>query len=1040
MIETLPTREVCSTKTLAFGLLISVLALCLALPAVSYGQASAGTGSISGVLTDPSGAVIPDAEVVVRNVDTNVSRSVKSNEVGRYEVVALQPGQYEIKAAKSGFANLVRTGLTLSVGARAVVNLAMTVSAAVQTVTVNADVAAVDPEKTEVSTVVNMNDMRNLPLNGRRWDAFVMNTPGASNDGGYGLITFRGISGLYNNNMVDGMDNNQAFFSEAKGRTRLQYGISSDAVQEFQVGASNFSAQYGRSAGGVVNAITKSGTNQTHGTFFYFIRDDSLNATNFIVGATLKGLGLPAKPKDRRQQFGPSVGGALKKDKLFYFLSYDQQKRTFPAVVVPSSNTFLTGTGTAPGYSNAVAFYKSMTGPQDRQGNQIIGLSRVDWNLSPRNQISSTVNILRWDSPNGFQTAPNIVYDVSGNGNDGVKTETVITRWNATITPSLISELRFQWGRDFEFVTANGPGPYVAVTSGIIFGMYYGLPRTAYPDEKRWQISQNLNWLHGRHSVKFGYDLTRVNDVMINLYNGAGNYSYSTLNDFALDCPTAALPVPLKGCVASASPPPGIDGKHYSSYNQSFDSLNLDGRTEFNTVDWAFYVEDTIKPVSNLTLNLGLRYDLETMPSLTGNPALPGSTRINTDKNNFGPRVGFSWDPFKKQKTVIRAGAGMYYGRTQNSTIANLITNNGIRFPAFNFKNSTAGAPVFPNVLTAVPSGSALASDVLYASSDFANPLIYQMEFSIEQEILKNFTLTASYLSSRGQRLPFFRDTNLNSPGTAAYTVCADLQVGSSTACSNVAQVVAAPFYSGARPNTSFAAITIAESVVNTWYNGFVLQAKKRFSHGFQLQASLTISKAQDNGQSSQTFSTSNQSVNPFNLRQEYALSSFDQRKRFTLSSSWQLPFGGIESRPLRAALNGFQLSGILGLFDGRPYSGTISGSPTPAGTMYGITGAYPTSTSRVPFVGRNTFTNPGGATLDARLAREFKLSERMRFQLMFEGFNVLNRLNITGLNTIQYNVRTTTLFPRTDWQTIYETGTNLFRERQYQIGARFSF
>ena len=192
--------------------------------------------------------------------------------------------------------------------------------------------------------------------------------------------------------------------------------------------------------------------------------------------------------------------------------------------------------------------------------------------------------------------------------------------------------------------------------------------------------------------------------------------------------------------------------------------------------------------------------------------------------------------------------------------------------------------------------------------------------------------------------------------------------------------------------------------------------------------------------QGAQTFSTTNQSVSPFNIRQDYALSDFDQRKRFTFSSSWQLPFGGIHSRPLRAALNGFQISGILQLFDGRPYSGTISGSPSPKGTLSGITGASAGSTNRVPFLSRNTFTSPGGATLDARLAREFKITERMRFQLMLEGFNVLNRINITGLNTTQYNIRNTTLFPRTDWQTVSATGTNLIRERQYQIGARFSF
>jgi hypothetical protein len=1015
-----------------------LIALCVLLPAAAYAQASAGTGSISGAVTDPSGAVIPQAEVTVRNVDTNVVRTVQSNEAGRYEVVALQPGNYEIKAVKPGFASLVRTGITLAVGARAVADLSMAVSGTVETVTVSGDTAAVETDKTEVSTVVNMNDMRNLPLNGRRWDAFVMTTPGATNDGGYGLISFRGISGLYNNNMIDGMDNNQAFFSEAKGRTRLSYGISSEAVQEFQVGTSNFSAQYGRSAGGVVNAVTKSGTNDLHGTFFYFIRDDSLNAANSISAPALRALGLAPKPKDRRQQFGPSAGGAIKKDKLFYFLSYDQQKRVFPAVVVPYSSTFLTGSGTAPGYSNAVAFFKSLLGPQAREGNQWVGLSRIDWNLSPKNQISSTVNILRWDSPNGIQTAPTYGYHESANGADIVKNETVILRWNAVLAPSLVSELRFQWGRDFEAQVPNAPGPYVTITNGLNFGMPNFLPRAAYPDERRWQLSENFNWLRGRHSLKFGYDATRVRDAMINLYRGGGEYGYSTLNDFALDCGNPALPVPLKNCQA-ATGFAGIVGKHYSSFYQAFDTLGLAGKTEFSTVDLAFYAEDSFKPVPNLTLNFGLRYDLQTMPTLRGNPDLPATSRLNTDRNNFGPRVGLSWDPFKKQKTVLRAGAGMYYGRTQNSTIVNLITNNGQRFKSYSYIPATAGSPVFPEVLSAVPTGAAGRPDAVFASADFANPLIYQMEFSLEQEVFRNFTLTASYLSSRGQRLPLFRDTNLFPPSqTATYTVCADPQVGSSTVCSNVARTFTVPFFSGARPNTGFGYLTVADSVVNSWYNGFVLQARKRFSHGVQLQAALTISKAQDNGQSLITFTASNQPLNPFNLRQDYALSDLDQRKRFTMSAVWQPPFSRISSTGLRKALDGFQLSGIMMLADGRPYSGSTSGNPTPSGILGGLIGVG--GSSRVPFVGRNTFTNPGLATVDVRLAREFKFSERLRWQIIAEGFNIFNRVLITSINTTQYNVRGAVLFPNTAFRSISATGTNLIRERQYQLGTRFTF
>ena len=1022
------------------GVLLLMFGLLYCTTSSLFAQASAGTGSISGVVTDPSGGVMPNVEVTVRNVDTNVTRILRSNAAGGYEAVALQPGRYEVKASASGFASLVRSGILLTVGQRAVVDLQMSVSATVETVAVNENTAPVETSKTEVSTVINLTDMMNLPLNGRRWDSFVMTTPGATNDGGFGLITFRGISGLYNNNMIDGMDNNQAFFSEAKGRTRLSYGISSEAIREFEVGTSNFSAQYGRSAGGIVNAVTKSGTNDIHGTFFYLIRDDSLNAKNSVSAPALRALGLPEKPKDRRQQFGPSAGGAIKKDRLFYFLSYDQQKRTFPAVIVPNSGSFLTQTGTAPGFDNVLGYYRGLTGPQAREGNQWLGLARIDWNASSRNQISTTVNILRWDSPNGIQTAPTHANHESANGSDGVKNETVIARWNAVVSSSVVSEARFQWGRDFEFQQPNAPGPSVSVTNGINFGMPNFLPRAAYPDERRWQASQDLSWLHRQHSIKFGYDVTRVHDSIINLFQGGGEYAYSLLNDFTLDCSNPSLPLPLKNCQSTpTSGAQGITGKHYSSFQQQFDTLGLSGATKFNTYDMAFYIEDSIRPASTLTINLGLRYDLQTMPSLQGNPAVPATSHLNTDRNNFGPRAGVSWDPFGKQKTVIRAGAGMYYGRTQNSTISNFITNNGQRFKGYFFLPSTPGAPVFPNVLTDVPTGAAGKPNVLFASKGFANPLIYQTELSIEHEVFKNFTLSGIYMMTRGQRLPLFRDTNLFPPAQqATYTVCGTPQVGSSTSCGNVAQTFAVPFFAGARPNPDYGFMTAAESVVNTWYHGFVVQAKQRFAHGFQLQAAFTVSKAQDDDQNSQTFSANNQPLNPLNVRQDYSLSDFDQRKRFTASAFWQPSFSFIGSKPLRSALDGFQFSGILTLADGRPYSPTISGNPAPAGVSSGILGAG--GSARVPFLGRNIYTNPGLATLDLRLAREIKFSERVRWQLIAEAFNVQNRVNITGINTAQYNVRGTTLFPRTDFQSIQSTGTNIVRERQLQLGTRFTF
>lgn len=287
-----------------------------------------------------------------------------------------------------------------------------------------------------------------------------------------------------------------------------------------------------------------------------------------------------------------------------------------------------------------------------------------------------------------------------------------------------------------------------------------------------------------------------------------------------------------------------------------------------------------------------------------------------------------------------------------------------------------------------------------------------------------------------------FRDINLFAPTTVAtYTVCAAPRVGTSTSCPQVERTVSVPFFPGPssnRPNPDYGRITLADSVINSWYNGLVVQAKHRFSRGFQMQASFTLSKSQDNGQASQTFFSANQPLNPLNLRDDYGLSNFDQRKRFTASAYWMLPFGGIQSRPVRAALNGFQLSGILTLADGRPYSPGISGNPTPSGVSTGILGAG--GSARVPFVGRNVYTDYGLATVDLRLAREIKFSERLRWQLIAEAFNLFNRVNISGINTTQYNVAGSVLFPNTAFASIQATGTNLTRERQLQLGTRFTF
>ncbi len=402
-----------------------VILLVLAAPCLVAAQSGAGEGTIEGTVMDQGGAVIPKATIVATNPGTQFTRRTVSDDTGRYIFNNVPPGDYNVVFEFPGFSTLLEKGVALQVGARITVNATLQVAAAQETVTVSAPAPLIESEKTENSSYVSNREIENLPINGRRFTDFVLLTPATSTDGNYGLVSYRGISGLYNNNMIDGADNNQAFFSEARGRTRISYTISQSTIREFQVGTSNYSAEFGRAAGGLVNSITKSGDNQIRGEVFYFIRDQALNAVNPTLKVDpILNANNWTKPTDRRQQFGASLGGPLIKDKLFWFADYDQQIRDFPAAILPYSSTFLTtpapATGAAPAYSAAQSFFASKVGQQDRNGNQEIGLAKLDWQINQNNLLAGTVNIMRWNSLNGVQTQVNHPNDISANGDDGV--------------------------------------------------------------------------------------------------------------------------------------------------------------------------------------------------------------------------------------------------------------------------------------------------------------------------------------------------------------------------------------------------------------------------------------------------------------------------------------------------------------------------------------------------------------------------------------------------------------------------------------------
>jgi hypothetical protein len=1013
------------TRPARTGLFVTLLVIVAILPLWAQGQ---GTGSIEGVLSDASGAVIPGLEVVIRNVGTNAARVVVTDDRGRYRADLLTPGDYEITATRAGFAP-ARVTLRLIVGTTSQTDLKMQVAGQEQTILVSGETRPIETSSTEVASTVGERAVQDLPINGRRWDNFVLLTPGVTNDGDFGLVSYRGISGLYNNNSIDGADNNQAFFSEARGRTRVVYTISQSAVREFQVGLSNFTAEFGRAAGGMVNAVTKSGTNEFHGEGFYFIRDKSFMAMN----PRAKALGQP-KPEERRQQFGASAGGPLVRDKLFFFGNYDQQKRAFPGLVIPDI-AFDAVTCTAPGCPATIAFLNTLTGPFAREGNNLIFLAKLDWIINQNHTITGSYNFHKWTSPNGIQTQPIVTVSALANGTDSVRTDILNLKLTSVLTPKTVNEFRFQYGRDFEFQTPNSPGPGVAFTGGISFGMPSYLPRSAYPDEKRFQYADNLSFIKGNHSLKAGFDINYVRELQINLFNGGGAYSYSTLNALASDCPAQA-----SGCIPQNTG--ASTGKHYNNFQQAFDLTNQAGRLLFTTTDWNFFLQDNYSVSHSVTLYLGLRYEYTTMPDpQKGNPAFPLTTSFNKDTNNLGPRIGLSWDVGAAHKTVLRAGYGTYYGRTSNSALASALLNNGVQVANYFMTPSAAGAPVFPSVLAAPPDTGATTSTISFLAGDYVRPVIHSADLVVERELWSGFTISGSYLLSRGNRLPLFRDINLPAPtGTVLYTLPDGSLQGPF------------PLFLGARPDRTVGAQIISESVLNSTYNGFVFVVAQRFKHGVQFNSNLTISKALDNGQTSLTnFASSSQAFDPLNQKIEKGLSRFDTRKRWVSSFILAPSIDRLtDNKAARALADNWQISGILTLADGKPLTSTISGSlASSVGSTVSSTTNGSGGSSRVPWLAPGSYTATGLNTLDLRLSRRFKITEQARLEFIGEAFNLFNRVNYTSWQTTRYRVASSTKsgtvanvqladFTTTPFLAPINVGNTLFSPRQLQLGLKF--
>jgi hypothetical protein len=1025
------------------------LAFACLLVLAGVATAQSTTSTLTGLVKDPNGGIVQGATVTARSLETNQTRTVQADAEGRYVFPALPVGAYEVRAEREGFAAGTEQAV-LTVGETATLDISVRVAGIAEDVTVTDQAALVNTQTPELSYLVGERLIRDLPLNGRNYTDLALLQPGVigypHRDGGsvvaHGLgISINGQDPRSNVYLLDGTPQND--FTNGPAGSAAGTALGQETIREFRVEANAYSAEYGRNSGGQINAVSKSGTNLFHGSLYEYHRNDNLDARNFFDPQR--------KPEFKRNQFGGSIGGPIEKDRLFFFFGYESLRENLGrtiSTVVPDLNarSGMLPNPNAPGQTINVTVSPTIRPyldefPLPNGANLGGGLAaysfgfaqqlrqhylqgRIDYNRSDRDQFFARYTFDDADQllPTDFPQFPRTFLS---------RNQFFTGEYRQTLTANTLNTFRLNYsrtriGQNVEANVSQNLQPFVPgneIIGDIDIG---GVPRFGPQSSGNLRLTQNiyggeyaLVHSRGRHLIKAGALFEHYRDNMVNPTFSLGIFTFNNLRDFLENRPLRFI-----GLTPGAA---------------------LDRYWRFNLL--GFYVQDTYRATSRLTLNAGLRYEFTTMPvdihgrdsalpSLLDRTPTTGQLYENPTLRNISPRVGFAWDIFGDGSTSVRGGYGIYYNTNNQQNLIVTVTNP----PA-------TPRPVVVNPVFPVPSfaGSISIRPVQY---DLDSPYVQVWNLSLQRELWFDTVLTLGYAGTRGVHLLRSGDVNIPAP---------------------IIREDGTPFWPAGqtRPNTAFTTIELKSSDGNSWYNAMVFELRKRFTHGLTAQSSYTFSRNIDTTQASTFFSdATNGTTSAFpefpGLNYNKGLADYHAKHNWVVNFTYALPFANGAKGLRGALLDGWQLSGIGQMRSGNPLTVFVQGnrsrsqwSPSVApGIGFDRPSLAPGFTHETAVTGDpNQYFNPDafvlqpigtlgnlgrGALIGPNL-KTFDLSavkntrvpmfgESAFFQLRVEAFNLFNRTNFGNPSLIAFS------------PTFGRIRSTVTSSRQIQLGVRLNF